>query len=242
MKHGVTAVRLLRESLRKRGVRGTVARMWRIVVQHNAVRRKARSDLAFDRKHGVETATWVRVPELDTPSPNVEYAVRYEPSGVSEFGLLMRKLRIEHREFTFVDYGSGKGRVLMLAAEYPFRRIIGVEFAESLHEISQENVATLGADAARIETVLIDATEYEPPDEPLVLYFFHPFGAPALKRVLARVQASLERVPRPAYVVLSGPPEFAEAVEEGGFERVDVDELGWLTRGVFSASSNGRPG
>jgi cyclopropane fatty-acyl-phospholipid synthase-like methyltransferase len=194
----------------------------------------------FDEERGVDTATWVRVPELDTSSANVEYAVRYEPSSVEEFHLLMDKLRVDHREFTFVDYGSGKGRVLMLAAELPFKRIVGVEFAESLDRIARQNIATLGADAGRIETHLGDATEFDPPEGPLVLYFFHPFGVPALRRVLDRVHASLELDPRPAYVVLTGPPELAQTVEGNGFQRVDVDELGWLTRGVFVAKAGVR--
>ena len=236
----LTQLRLLQGSLRKRGLRGTLARAWRIVVQRGELRRKSRADHACDREHGVDTATWVRVPDLDTASENVEHAVRYEPSSVSEFELLMDKLRVDHSDFTFVDYGSGKGRVLMLAAEYPFKRIVGVEFAKSLLEISQENIATLGPDAGRIETFHADATEFDPPAEPLVLYFFHPFGVPALKQVLARVLGSLERDPRPAYVVLTGPPDFAEAVEASGFKRVDVDELGWMTRGVFVAPTNGR--
>jgi cyclopropane fatty-acyl-phospholipid synthase-like methyltransferase len=238
MRRGVTALRLLRASLRKRGVRGTVARSWRIVEQRNAVRRKARADAAFDHQRGVETASWVYVPDLDVTSANLEHAVRYEPSSVSEFDLLMGKLEIDHKDFTFVDYGSGKGRVLMLAADYPFRRIVGIEFAESLHSVAQENIASLGPDAARVEALLGDATEFEPPPDPLVLYFFHPFGAPALRQVLAKVLDSLDRHPRPAYIVLTGPPEFAQTVEESGFERVDVDELGWLTRGVFAAPRN----
>jgi len=236
----LTQLRLLRGSLHKRGLRGTLGRAWRIVVQQGELRRKSRADRAYDRQHGVDTASWVRVHELDTASANVEHAVRYEPSSVSEFELLMAKLQVDHSDFTFVDYGSGKGRVLMLAAAYPFKRIVGVEFAKSLHEISQTNIATLGDGAGRIETVHADATEFDPPSEPLVLYFFHPFGVPALEQVLSRVLVSLEREPRAAYVVLTGPPDFAEAVEARGFRRVDVDELGWLTRGVFVAPTNGR--
>jgi hypothetical protein len=237
----LTQLRLLRASLRTRGVRGTLGRAWRIVSQRSELRRKTRADWAYDRQHGVDTASWVRVPDLDTSSTNVEHAVRYEPSSVSEFELLMAKLRVDHSDFTFVDYGSGKGRVLMLAADYPFKRIVGVEFAKSLHEISRANIATFGDGAGRIETIHADATEFDPPAEPLVLYFFHPFGVPALEKVLSRVHESLEREPRPAYVVLTGPPDFAQAVEASGFRPVDVDELGWMTRGVFVASRNGGP-
>lgn len=232
---------LLRRSLRTRGVRGTACRARRAVAHWRNARRRARDDRLFDEQLGVDTATWVRVPDLDTSSANVEDAVRYEPTSVSEFELLMGKLRVDYRDFTFVDYGSGKGRVLMLAAKYPFKRIVGVEFAEALHGISCRNIATLDpAEASRIDAILGDATEFDPPLDPLVLYFFHPFGTSALHRVLDRVLSSLEREPRPAYVVLTGPPDFAEAVEESGFRRVDVEELGWMTRGVFVAPTNGR--
>jgi hypothetical protein len=232
-----TAARVLHRSLRTRGLRGTLKRFRRLIARRGELKRQAREDQIFDRERGVDTATWVHVPELDTTSANLEHAMRYQPSGVAEFELLMGKLEIDHRDFTFVDYGSGKGRVLMLAAGYPFKRIVGIEFAESLHEIAVENIATLGPDASHIEAMLMDATEYEPPPDPLVLYFFSPFSAQILRQVLARVLASLERKPRAAYIVLTGPPSLAEAVEDLGFERRDVEELGWRTRGVFSGPS-----
>ena len=67
-----------------------------------------------------------------------------------------------------------------------------------------------------------------------MLYFFNPFELPVLRPVLARVRASLEETPRPAYIVVTGPPELAQAIEQAGFEPVDVERLGWLTRGVFA--------
>ncbi len=203
-------------------------------------RRRARADRAFDEERGVDTASWVRVPHLDASSANLEHAVRYAPSSVEEFALLMNKLRVDHRDFTFVDYGSGKGRVLLLAAAYPFKRIIGVEFSESLDRIARTNIATLGADAERVETVVMDATEFDPPPEPLVLYFFHPFRPPVLRKVLERIQASLDSHPRPAYAVVTGPPDFVSAFDESGFQRVAVDELGWMMRGVFAGRAASR--
>lgn len=235
VKSVATSLRLLHSSLRRRGVRGTLKRIRRLVVLRHAEQSKARADRRFDDERGVDTASWVHVPELDTQSPNREHAMRYQPSSVDEFDLLMGKLHVDHETFTFVDYGSGKGRVLMLAAAYPFKRIIGVEFAGSLDRIARQNIATLGADATRIETVVADAAFFDPPPGALVLYFYNPFGVPVLQTVLERVRASLENGPRPAYIVITGPPELARAVEEAGFDRVDVDELGWLTRGVFAA-------
>ena len=77
----------------------------------------------------------------------------------------MARLDVDHSEFTFVDYGLGKGRVLMLAAEYPFKRIVGVEFSESLDRTARQNLTKLGADAARVTTHVMDAVDYDPPED-----------------------------------------------------------------------------
>ena len=200
-----------------------------------AARRLREADRAFDAEQQVDTAGWVRAPDLVTDSPNRRFAVRYQPSSVEEFGRLLGKVDLDHREFVFVDYGSGKGKVLMLAAAYPFKRIVGVEFSPPLVQVARENIATLGADAARIEALVADATEFEPPLEPLVLYFFNPFGLAVFRPVLDRIRASFESQPRPIYIVITAPPELGEAIEEAGFAPVDVERLGWLTRGVFPA-------
>jgi hypothetical protein len=226
-------VRVLVHSVRRRGVRDTYGRVVRSVKSRQAARRRTEADRAFDAERGVDTAGWVRTPDLVTDSPNRRFSVRYQPSSAEEFALLMGKLDIDPREFVFVDYGSGKGKVLMLAAAYPFKRIIGVEFSEPLDLVARENIATLGPDAARVETFVTDATEFELPLEPLVLYFFNPFEPPVLRPVLAGIRASIERAPRDVYFVVTGPPELAQTIEQAGFAALDADRLGWLTRGVF---------
>src|SRR5438552_13937135 len=48
----------------------------------------------------------------------------YQPTEPSLFHEMLKALKIDFREFTFIDLGSGKGRVLLMAANYPFRRIV----------------------------------------------------------------------------------------------------------------------
>ena len=227
-------MRVVVDSVRRDGIRETYRRIIRAVRSRKTVRRQREADRAFDADRRVDTADWVLAPDLVTASSNRGFAVRYEPSNVEDFERLMAKLDVDHSEFVFVDYGSGKGKVLLLAAAYPFKRIVGVEFSPPLVQVARENIAQLGSDAARVELVLKDATEFEPPPEPLVLYFFNPFGLAVLLPVLARVRASLDLHARPAYIVVTGPPEVAEAIEEAGFAPVAVERLGWWTRGVFA--------
>jgi precorrin-6B methylase 2 len=222
-------------SVRARGLFGTVDRLRRAPALRRARRRQAEADREFDREHGVDTAGWVRPQLLDTESGNLRFAVRYQPSSAEEFALLVGKLGVEPGRFTFVDYGSGKGRVLLLAARHGFRRVVGIEFAQSLVETAARNLREVGLEE-RVELLHLDAAQFDPPAEPLVLYFFNPFGVEVLRPVLERIRRSLAEAPRPVYVALTGPPPLAELLEEHGFQPLDVERTGWRTRGVWRAA------
>jgi hypothetical protein len=107
------------------------------------------------------------------------------------------------RDFTFIDLGSGKGRVLLMASDYPFKKIIGVEFMPELHRAAQENIAGYSNDRQRcpqIESVCMDARDFQFPDNPLVVYLFNPFSEPTFTRVLKNLRRSAEQTPRPVYI------------------------------------------
>ena len=100
----------------------------------------------------------------------------------------------------------GRGAALLLASEFPFKRIMGVEFSDELSAIARENVASFPTEAQRcgdIEIVCEDAAEFELPVDPLVLYFYNPFHEPIMREVMRRVVESLDDDPRPAFVILT---------------------------------------
>jgi hypothetical protein len=146
------------------------------------------------------------------------------------------RLPIDFREFGFIDMGSGKGRAVMLATQYPFAEIYGVELAPELHTIAEANLRTfLGARniQPRVRLVCTDAVKFALPEGPLVLFFYHPFCRPVLKRVLRNLGASLRARPRPAYVVYINPElrelldraPFLERLSEGPLAMDAQDEL-----------------
>ena len=53
----------------------------------------------------------------------------------------MAAIDYDFSRLTFVDYGAGKGRVLLLASEHPFAAVGGIEFAEELHDDAVMNIA-----------------------------------------------------------------------------------------------------
>lgn len=152
-----------------------------------------------DRKYGSETGGRVPLERLEIESPNLSEGVQYEP--VSEFYLrrMLGAVPIPADTYAFIDLGSGKGRPLLVAAEYPFRRLIGIEFSQELHRIAQQNVARFRArtgSAQRVELHLGDVTSFDFPPEPLALHLYNPFGERVLRQVLGRLEASLKELPR----------------------------------------------
>ena len=107
------------------------------------------------------------------------------------------------RDFTFIDLGCGKGRVLLMASDYPFKKIIGVEFMPDLHRAAQKNIAGYSTDrqqCRQIEAVCMDARDFQFPSGPLVVYLFNPFSEATFAQVLENLRHSVEQTPRPIYI------------------------------------------
>jgi|SRR5271166_2351030 len=148
----------------------------------------------------------------------------YQPTDPALFREMMASLPIlseqfAFEQFTFVDLGSGKGRTLLMASEYPFRKIVGVELLPELHRVAQENLAGYKSDSQKcfaLEAVLGDASSFSLPDDPLVLYLFNPLPERALSEVVQRLGKSLAEAPRPLWIVYHN-PQLESTVSASGF-------------------------
>jgi Methyltransferase domain len=208
------------------GYRGSAERA---IVKLRHLPARARPD-AFDSEHGTDTGRIVRLEALGSVTGEQAWlGHRYEASTPERAVSALGSLPIRYDEFTLIDIGSGKGRVLLIAAELPFRRIIGVEFASELHNVAASNLQRVRPDDSRLELVCQDVTDYEFPDEPLVLYFYGPFLAPIMRIVMDHVTKSLRTNPRPAYLVLFTTPDLQQEAKLAGFERVDESVFVWPT-------------
>ena len=95
-------------------------------------------DYFFDIRYGTDTFSWVELDDLQIQSKNIKRGERYQPTHAMSLRNLFRKLRIP-REKILVDLGSGKGKVLLVAAEYGFKEVWGVEFSKELCHIAKRN-------------------------------------------------------------------------------------------------------
>ncbi len=118
----------------------------------------------------------------------------------------MQGLDIQPGRDVFVDFGSGTGRAVIIAALHPFARVIGVEGSTALNEIARRNVqrARKRMMCQDIEVVTNDVVAYDVPDDATMVYFARPFNGAILEAVLQNVKASLMRVPRRLSVISHG--------------------------------------
>ncbi len=153
---------------------------------------------------------------VDTTSANVGWRARligllnssYQPIEAEIFREILTSVAIDFSQYTFIDIGSGKGRALLLASEFPFRRIVGIELLPELNQIAEENIrkfTKVGGRALPLEAIRGDATEFEFPDQPLVVYFFHPLTEAGFRNVLRNLRSSLKQYPRPVRIIYANP-------------------------------------
>ena len=215
---------------------------WRLRMRQIAA--KERADRDFDRRYRVDTCGDTPLHQLGIAQQDIERGNGlYRPVSEELFQEAMALLRIDPTEFSFIDYGSGKGKVLVMASHLPFRDVIGIEFSPVLHEAAVANLRAFHSADRRcgeMNAVCVDATEYSPPDGPLVCFFFNPFAPEVWVKVLEKLQSSWEAEPRPLYIVYAN----QRTVEELGAVLSDCDFLEpYALRArvlVFRARDDGR--
>ena len=136
---------------------------------------------------------------------------------------MLASSKIDFREFTFIDIGSGKGRVLLMAADYPFRRILGIELLPELRWVAKENIGKYKSDSQQcfaIDCLLGDACEFAFPPEPTVLYLFNPLPESGLAKMIGNLEQSLREHPRAVFFVYHNPLLEHVLTGSGTFKRI----------------------
>lgn len=154
-----------------------------------------RRDRAFDRRWGTDTSGSVSLAGLAVDPARARHGVRYQASNGDALDRAVAGFGIDPAQWSFVDYGSGKGRVVLIAARLGFARAIGVEFSPELCRIALENArlfAAAGGAPRAPEVIEADAGLFEPPEGPLLAYLYNPFGPPVIDEVAARLAAKAQ--------------------------------------------------
>jgi hypothetical protein len=182
----------------------------------------------FDRRYGIDASGKQNLTHY-TVRGDMSDGNRYEGMYTGLAPHLWSLLPTDVSNFTFVDFGAGKGRGCLSAAQKNFKKIIGVEFAQELCADMERNIRVFKSPWQRcfnLEVVCVDATQFEIPDGDCVLFFFNPFKRKTLKAVIDNIESSLRQKPRHMLILYyyPSPNSGASGVLEGmqSFRQIPV--------------------
>jgi hypothetical protein len=175
----------------------------------------------FDETYGVDTCQASDPAWLGRlAGSNWVHGQAYSPAPIDLVNQALERIPTEFRNATFVDIGSGKGRIVLLASLLPFNRVVGVEYDRVLHDVAVRNVASFSSTGKeKIELCCTDAAEFELPPGPLVVFFHHPFDRPLFEVICRRLKAAFQDN-RPPICAVYIDPKCREV-----FEATDVFQI-----------------
>lgn len=131
----------------------------------------------------------------------------YEPLSYEAIDAAFRAVEIRPGEDVLLDYGCGKGRIIIVGATHLFRRVIGIELLPELAAIARQNLTRAGKrlNCPETEVVTTDATTYEVPPDVSVIFLFNPFRGDVLRKVQSQIHLSWLRHRRELTIVYMNP-------------------------------------
>ena len=166
-------------------------------------------DARFDRRFGIDT----------------RFETGHQPIQIGVFRRIVHELPRSPRSLAFADYGCGKGRALILAAELGFAHVAGVEHVPSLHSRALANVRSyreMRPGAPSIEVTLGDASAWDPPERPAMLFLYTPFDEAVFRQVVQRLHERWQ-ARQPQWLIAYRTPVHARILQDAGWVQPVVE-------------------
>jgi SAM-dependent methyltransferase len=170
----------------------------------------------FDKKYGVMTSGVTESSDAGIADETARsLAVGYVPT---------RELVIRHiltnttqglnlSQYSFIDLGCGKGRTLIVAAQLPFKEVIGVELSPLHCEVAETNIKRYLSDVRipalcrNVRVSCVNAADFQFPDANLLIYMYRPFLGPVFKNVADNMRRFQAETGRRVLIAYSCPVE-----------------------------------
>jgi predicted RNA methylase len=184
----------------------------------------------FDIKYKTKTTGIIELNSLKIGSENRGNGVRYEATNSLIFKNIFQKLARNFKNSVFVDFGAGKGRAIMMASDYYFKLLIGVEFSFELCQMAEQNIKKYSKKQQReinYKIINSDAVDFKIPNEADVFYFFNPFDEKIMNIIVDNIEASVKLCRRDILII------YINAIHKRVFETRGFKTLFFIENPIY---------
>ena len=165
-------------------------------------------NLKYDYQFSIKTNSSVQLINMEVESKSIIHARHYQATHYRLFFKIMNQLNLPWGKFNFIDFGSGKGRCLLMASMLGFKEVIGIEFAKDLCETAKKNKFSLQKNFSHIPLSPItiineDALNFCPKTKNNVFFFYNPFDGVILEEVLQNCSSCSPTGSRDYYIYVN---------------------------------------
>jgi predicted RNA methylase len=169
-------------------------------------------------------------------SSNLSHASIYQGTNYYLIEKAFEYLQTQKANQQLLDFGSGKGRIIVVAAHYGFKSITGVDFSQSLCREAENNVEKIKPlfPATNFKIVCSDVVNYSIENDTNVFFFFNPFDEVVMLQVARKILTSLKKNPRKVYIVYVNPLHKEIFLSAGFEEEYSLKKMEYLEFVILS--------
>jgi len=141
--------------------------------------------------------------------------------------LLENFLKLFPREKSIIDIGSGKGRVMVVAAHYGFKNITGVDFARELCAAAERNTNKIKAQFpdTTFNIHCKDILNYTIDKNDKVFFLYNPFNREIMEKLVEKIDRSVKEHSRTICFIYANPQQKEVLLQKGYKEVFRIKKL-----------------
>ena len=166
-----------------------------------------KQELKGEKKYGINTTSANDLSEFQIKGNQLSHATEYMPVNYFTIEHVFDHLPKKAKQGKFLDIGCGKGRALCVAAAYGFTKLSGIDFAKQLIDAAEKNLALIKNRYPSIEYELSwsDISTLDISKDVSTVFLFNPFDEVLMKKIIQKINHSLQQHPRELYVIYCSP-------------------------------------
>jgi len=184
-------------------------------------------EIKGEKKYGINTIGVDNLQSIE--SEHIDNATIYMPAIYSVLEWVFAQINPKNIHH-LVDIGSGKGRVLCVAATLGCKKVTGIDFSEKLCLDALLNLSKIKNNIPNVEANVSyqDAYSYKIPKDADCIFLFNPFDEPIMQAVVKNILQSYSLYKRPIYIIYANPIHKKVFTKAGFEEKFYLKKLRYL--------------